>query len=141
MKIRIFAIFKKSLYIAAVEPFLRDNGIEVVATCTNLNLALDHYKNISADLVMMDANWPDIENSPTADLVIQQLKKHNPEVRIIAATNFFDGRMLSKLKAMDIQGYFFKNMDDTLEQIKQCIVHVNDKETYYVTPEILPALR
>ena len=87
--IRIFAIFKKTIYIGALEPFLRTNGIEVVATCSNLALAIDQYKTLRADIVMMDANWPEGLHSLSGDSVIRQLKMVNPGVKIIAATSFF----------------------------------------------------
>jgi CheY-like chemotaxis protein len=143
--IRIFAIFKKTIYISALEPFLQSNGIEVVASCSNLALANDQYKSIKPDIVLMDANWPEGIHSLSGDSVIRQLRLVNPDVRIIAATCFFDSWTLSKLKAQGIQGYFYKNMENTLERIRECILHVNDGERYFaeedgVIRDLSPAL-
>lgn len=129
--IRIFAIFKKTIYLSALEPFLQSNGIEVVASCSNLALAVDQYKRIKADIVLMDANWPEGNHSLSGDSIICQLRLVNPDVKIIAATSFFDSWTLSKLKLLNIHGYIYKNMDDTLEQIKNCILRVHRGETYF----------
>ena len=132
MRIRIFAIFKNPIYISALEPFLRSNGMDVVATCSNINLAIDQYKRLEVDLVMMDYNWRDTD-SDSGESLIRQLKNENPNVRIIVFTSFFDSWVLPKLKMLGVQGYFFKNMEDILEQLKQCILKVSAGEIYYAT--------
>ena len=129
--IRIFAIFKKTIYISALQPFLQNNGIEVVASCSNLALVIDQYRSLNADIVLMDANWPEGIHSLSGDAIICQLKLVNPNVRIIAATSFFDIWTLSKLKRQGIHGYIYKNMEDTMEQIKLCIQNVYRGQNYF----------
>ena len=70
MPIKIFALVKRTIYISAIEPFLRDNGIEIISTCSNSQLAIEYYKKVNADIVLMDVHWSDELNNSTGDSLI-----------------------------------------------------------------------
>lgn len=129
--IRIFAIFKSSIFTTALQPFLRDNGIDIVSSCNNSSLAIGHYKAINPDIVMMDLNWSDTNYSVSGNSLIDQLRQQDPGVRIIGVTNFFDARVLSSLKAQGVQGYFYRCMDNLLEGVKECVETVYEGEAFY----------
>ena len=129
--IEIFAIFKSSIFTTALQPFLRDNGIDIVSSCNNSSLALGHYKAVNPDIVMMDLNWCDTNYSVSGNSLIAQLRQEDPRVRIIGVTNFFDARTISSLKDQSVQGYFYRCMDNLLEGVKECVEKVYEGEGFY----------
>jgi DNA-binding NarL/FixJ family response regulator len=129
--IRIFAIFKSSIFTTALEPFLRSNGIDIVSSCNNSSVAIGHYNAIKPDIVMMDLNWTDTNYSVSGNSLIDQLKQQNPRVRIIGVTNFFDPRTVTNLKDQAVQGYFYRCMDNLLEGVKECVETVYEGERFY----------
>ena len=133
--IRIFTIFKSSIFTTALEPFLRSNGIEIISSCNNSALALDYFKVINPDIVMMDLNWSVGTYSISGESLIQQIQQHEPGVRIIAVTNFFDAQTVSRLKAQSVQGYFYRCMDNLLAEVKDCIERVYEGEGFYANTD------
>ena len=124
--IRVFAIFKNPIFLTALKPFLQSNGIEVVCSSSNSSLALDYYKNIDTDLVMMDLNWPASAYTVSGASLISQLRKQNPNDKIIGFTTFYDAHTASRLNGLALQGYFYKSTDNLLEQLKECIERVHE---------------
>ncbi|MEI9947381.1 MAG: response regulator [Chitinophagaceae bacterium] len=120
--IRIFVIFKSRIFIEAITPFLKECNIEIAGLCLDSFRAVSQYKEINADLVIMDLNWTHQSYTVTGPELIRNLRQYNPDVKIIGVTNFHESRVLDKLSQLCVQAHFSRDMP--LAGIIQCIREV-----------------
>ncbi|MEE9349592.1 MAG: response regulator transcription factor [Flavobacteriaceae bacterium] len=90
--------------------------IKVVATYENAEETLKNIAKDNPDVLLLDINLPDING---IDLCKQLLKKQ-PELKIIALTNFDDTSFAKRMLKNGAHGYLLKNTDklEILEALK-----------------------
>jgi DNA-binding NarL/FixJ family response regulator len=114
--IRIFIVDDHAMVIEGIRSMLLQlEGVEVVGHAMNATSCLGYFINNPADLVLMDINLPDqsgVEVSKT-------LLKRNPDLKIIALTNFDQLTYLQNMRDAGAKGYLLKN--SSLSEIEKAI--------------------
>lgn len=127
----ILAVFKRSTFIQAVQPFLSDHGIKLVFISNNPSDAILRYKSLQPDVVLMDANWPTPFYQISGQTLIKALMECNPGVRIIATTTVHDPVIVALLETIGVRGYFPKVGRDLVSNIIVCIKTVHEGGKFY----------
>jgi len=98
---------------------LETKEINVVGTYKNANDTLGNITKDAPDVLLLDINLPDING---IDLC-KQLLKNNPDLKIIALTNFDETSFVKRILTNGAQGYLLKNTDkkELLEAIKTVV--------------------
>jgi DNA-binding NarL/FixJ family response regulator len=129
--INILAVVKTGVFIDNIAPFLQTNGIEINKTCHYTPGALELYKNLRPDIVIMDSNAKnDVYSIPDATL-IRMLTDQNPSVKIIVMSNLYDPGTASRMHNLNIQGYFYRSINNVTEEMVHCIKTVFNGETCF----------
>ena len=81
--------------------------LQVVGTYENAKQTLDNIESDKPDVLLLDINLPDING---IDLC-KKLLKTNPDLKIIALTNFEDISFVKRMLKNGVHGYLLKNTD------------------------------
>ena len=129
--INILAVVKTGVFIDNIAPFLQTNGIEINKTCHYTPGALELYKNLRPDIVIMDSDAKnDVYSIPDATR-IRMLTDQNPSVKIIVMSNLYDPGTASRMHNLNIQGYFYRSINNVTEEMVHCIKTVFRGETCF----------
>jgi len=79
----------------------------VVGTYQNAEQTLGNIEKDNPDVLLLDINLPDINGIDLS----KQLLKNNPELKIIALTNFEDITFVKRMLKNGVHGYLLKNTD------------------------------
>jgi len=95
--------------------YLEIKGINVVGTGYDGKEAVDLFKKLRPDIVILDMLMPEYDGS----YAISQIKKEDPNAKIIVVSGYYDRY---KLEEIDVAAIFDKpyNIDEILEAIKKC---------------------
>jgi DNA-binding NarL/FixJ family response regulator len=119
--IRVLAVCKTNNFIRFIEPFLSAHGINIAQVCKNSAQASEIYRYVQPDVVIIDANWSNNPRAISSVELIRQLRGLNPNAKIIIATNTYEPNTILRLKEYDIDGYFYRNAEDVINEIAECI--------------------
>ena len=117
MTTRIAITDDHEMVLKGIETILLDTEeINVVGTYKDANDTLKNIIKDAPDVLLLDINLPDING---IDLC-KQLLKNNPDLKIIALTNFDETSFVKRILTNGAQGYLLKNTDknELLEAIK-----------------------
>jgi len=117
MTTRIAITDDHEMVLKGIETMLLDTEeINVVGTYKDANDTLKNIIKDAPDVLLLDINLPDING---IDLC-KQLLKNNPDLKIIALTNFDETSFVKRILTNGAQGYLLKNTDknELLEAIK-----------------------
>lgn len=82
-------------------------GLQVVGTYENAKQTLDNIESDKPDVLLLDINLPDINGIDLS----KKLLKTNPDLKIIALTNFEDISFVKRMLKNGVHGYLLKNTD------------------------------
>ena len=95
--------------------YLEIKGINVVGIGHDGKEAVDLFKKLHPDIVILDMLMPEYDGKYALD----KIKKEDPNAKIIVVTGYHDRY---KLKENEVEAIFDKpyNIDEILEAIKKC---------------------
>jgi len=98
---------------------LETKEVNVVGIYKDAKETLENITKDAPDVLLLDINLPDING---IDLC-KQLLKNNPDLKIIALTNFDETSFVKRILTNGAQGYLLKNTDknELLEAIKTVV--------------------
>lgn len=105
-------------------PLLTPKGISVISVCESNPAAVEEYKKHKPPVVLMDANMGTQPFSFSTPQLIEQLRRINPDVKIIVITNSKEDFIIQQLKNYSISGYFYRSMEHVLDAMVNCIKKV-----------------
>ncbi len=120
MTTRIAITDDHEMVLKGIETMLLDTEeINVVGPYKDANDTLKNIIKDAPDVLLLDINLPDING---IDLC-KQLLKNNPDLKIIALTNFDETSFVKRILTNGAQGYLLKNTDknELLEAIKTVV--------------------
>ena len=124
MNTRILAISKAEVFLDVIKPFLNRNGIEIATVCHRTAYGLEVYESVNPDLVIMDVNWEEDSYSISATELVGRLTERHPSVKIMLMTTMYDKNLFSRIKSEKIAGYFYRTMDNVIEEMVLGITRV-----------------
>ena len=131
--IRVFAIVKSAVFINAIQPYLRANGIDLIAICQNPSAALVSYSKTEADIVLMDIHWNRDYHSISFNQLLENLTEYQPGIKIILVSNAFEPAIDTIKKCKNIRGYFYRAMNNAFGNIVKCFSDVHCGREYFAT--------
>lgn len=106
MDIRILLVDDEPLLIESLEIILNnEDGFKVVGLRNNGRDALDFLKDESVDVMLVDLNMPVMGGIE----LISEVKKINPEIKIVVLTTFYDNENISQALKNGADGYILKD--------------------------------
>ncbi len=119
--IKVFFLCKNDFFFHCIESLLKEEGIVIVGTCKNQQLALEQYISSKADIIVMDGNWPSHGHNGVA--VLTDFLDFNKELKVIVVTGFFEPTLAARMKESGAKGYFYRS-NLQFEVIVACIKQV-----------------
>ncbi len=119
--INVFVLCKNDFFFRAIERILNDGGIYIDCICKKPQTAVEDFINSKADLVVMDANWPDY--SLSGKEIVGNFLLHDINTKIIFVTIYYEPHSIQILTKAGAKGYFFLTAV-TIERITSCIENV-----------------
>jgi len=136
--INTFVLCKNEVFFRTIEKELNKNHICCLDIFKDPETALEQYKKIRTkpDIILLDANW---KKYITADAtIIKQFKNTDSPPKIILVTNYYDELIADKLKELNVQGYFYRNVEN-VKTVIDCIKQVYKGKEYFISkPNDLP---
>ncbi len=124
--IKVFVTDDQELYLEGLVLLLnKQPDIRVVGSALSGYELLQKINTVDADMLLLDVNLPDIGEE---DLIIQ-LRKLNPELKIIYLTMMRGTRYVHKLNKHSIQGYLLKSA--TIQELSEALRKVAEGGTYF----------
>ena len=106
MDIRILLVDDEPLLIESLEIILNnEDGFKVVGLRNNGRDALEFLKDESVDVMLVDLNMPVMGGIE----LISEVKKINPEIKIVVLTTFYDNENISQALKNGADGYILKD--------------------------------
>lgn len=97
----------------------------VVGYLTSASEALKYILNLSVDFLITDIEMPE----KSGIWLIEQTKKHRPEIKIIALTMHNEIPFIKKLYELGVDGYLLKTTSEA--ELRYAIDHVNTKGKHF----------
>lgn len=124
---RVFIVDDHPMVIEGMRSMLQQlPDIEVCGHAMNAASCLGFFVKNSADVVLLDINLPDQNGIE----VCKALLKRNPELKIIALTNFDQLTYLQNMKEAGAKGYLLKNA--SFDEIEKALKAVCDGKEYWL---------
>lgn len=101
-----------------------EKDIKVIATCSNGEIAIEKYRVVKPDVVLMDINMP-VLNGLEA---LEQLKAYDSGVKAVMLTIHQDREYLLRALELGALGYILK--DAEASALIEAIRSVNNNQTY-----------
>lgn len=98
---------------------------KVEKTCSSGSELLDSLPLENIDVLLLDLQLPDIE----PEKLLKQIRKHQPDLKILYLTLVRGNRYFNKLNKLGIQGYLLK--DSPIEILEEAIRTVAEGKTYF----------
>lgn len=102
-----------------------EEGIEVVATCSNGLEVIDFLENNPTDLVLLDLDMPKMNGLECAE----HLKENSPNLPIAILTMHEEKALIEKFITMGVNGYLLKTTDKG--ELVQAIRTMADGRDYF----------
>ncbi len=103
------------------------DDIEVAATLTNGQEAIDQVSGLAPDVVLLDLNMPQVNGLSATEIILER----RPETRILILSMHDSAEYISIALSHGARGYVLK--DVPTDEIKQAIDAVMGGETYLCT--------
>jgi len=114
MIIKIAITDDHKMVLKGITSMLQDTpDLQVVGAYENAQQTLTHIEGDAPDVLLLDINLPDINGIDLS----KKLLKLNPDLKIIALTNFEDISFVKRMLKNGVHGYLLKNTDK-LELVK-----------------------
>src|SRR5579863_1169233 len=124
--IRVFITDDHEIYLEGLSLLLgKQEGIEVVGTCTSGKALLGQVQGLQADILLLDVYLPDLGEEE----ILQQIRAARPDLRVIYLTLLRGTRYIHKLSKYNIQGYVLKNA--SLEELLRALKAVQGGGSYF----------
>jgi two-component system response regulator NreC len=124
--IRVFITDDHEIYLEGLSLLLgKQEGIEVVGTCTSGKALLGQVQGLQADILLLDVYLPDLGEEE----ILQQIRAARPDLRVIYLTLLRGTRYIHKLSKYNIQGYVLKNA--SLEELLRALRAVQGGGSYF----------
>lgn len=114
-------LFRKSLKLL-IASF---GDMEVVAGASNGKELLEMLETISADILLLDLQMPEMDGFETC----RKVNELYPDIKILVLTLMDDAETIREVMKLGIQGYFTKNTDPF--ELKNAILKLNDGGFYF----------
>jgi DNA-binding NarL/FixJ family response regulator len=106
MAIQVFIVDDHPMVIEGLRSMLlQQDKIELMGFATNAASCMGYFVNHKADVVLLDINLPDKNGMELCKLI----KAKQPDVKIIALSNYDQLSYLEQMKANGASGYLLKN--------------------------------
>lgn len=108
-----------------------ESNYDVIGTAATAEIGISLIKKYQPDIVLMDVNMPDVDGITA----IQEIKKFNDSVKIIALTGYDDPDLIFRAMKVGAKGYILKTM--AASQLMLAIEEVSNGKIYL--PSVLAA--
>lgn len=126
MAIRVFIVDDHPMVIEGLRSMLlQQQNIELMGFATNAASCLGYFVNHTADVVLLDINLPDQNGLE----LCKAIKARQPEVKIIALSNYDQLSYIEQMKANGASGYLLKNT--SVNEITSAIQSVMNGGTWW----------
>lgn len=108
-----------------------ESNYDVIGTAATAEIGISLIKKYQPDIVLMDVNMPDVDGITA----IQEIKKFNDSVKIIALTGYDDPDLIFRAMKVGAKGYILKTM--AASQLMIAIEEISNGKIYL--PSVLAA--
>lgn len=115
--INVFVVDDHQIFLDGIVSLLDDEpNIRITGTAHNGKQALERLKNVSADVVLMDINMPEMDGIEAT----KKLKITHPDIKVLMLTMHSEPRFIKECLEIGAKGYVMKNIskDDLLKAIE-----------------------
>ncbi|HPA36603.1 MAG TPA: response regulator transcription factor [Chitinophagales bacterium] len=115
--INVFVVDDHQIFLDGIVSLLDDEpNIRITGTAHNGKQALERLKNVSADVVLMDINMPEMDGIEAT----KKLKISHPDIKVLMLTMHSEPRFIKECLEIGAKGYVMKNIskDDLLKAIE-----------------------
>lgn len=113
------------LYLEGLSLLLEKQGISILFTAQNGQVALENLQKGSPDVLVCDIHLPDME----PEALLKAIREMHPDLPIIYLTLMRGTRHLQKLLRQSIQGYVLKNAP--VQMLLEALQTVNAGGTFF----------
>lgn len=116
-EIKVLVVDDHQIFLDGIVSLLTDEpNIKIVGTAHNGKQAIDHIKNTTTDVVLMDINMPEMDGIEAT----KALRKSHPDLKILMLTMHNEPRFIKECLELGAKGYVLKNIskDDLLKAIE-----------------------
>ncbi len=114
-------LFRKSLKLL-ISSF---GNMEVVAGASNGKELLEKLETVSADILLLDLQMPEMDGFETC----RRVNESYPDIKILVITLRDDAETIREVMKLGVHGYFTKNTDPF--ELKNAILKLNDDGFYF----------
>lgn len=82
-----------------IKDIVEDNGYEVIGYAKDGEEAIEHYKELKPDIVILDIIMPGLNGLETAEI----LKKQDPAVKILMLSSLCDAGTMEEVKSIGVK--------------------------------------
>ena len=105
--VRVLVVDDNYDHAAGIRELIKiESDYEVIGTAISAEIALSYVKKHRPDIILMDINMPDMDGITA----IQEIKKINEKIRIIAVTGYDDPDLIFRAMKVGAKGYILKTM-------------------------------
>ena len=90
-----------------IKDIVEDNGYEVTGYAKNGEEAIELYKELNPDIVILDIIMPGLNGLETAEI----LKKQDPDVKILMLSSLCDSGTMDEVKSIGVKYLIPKPLD------------------------------
>ncbi|HPW86472.1 MAG TPA: response regulator transcription factor [Chitinophagales bacterium] len=115
--INVFVVDDHQIFLDGIVSLLDDEpNIRITGTAHNGKQAQERLKNVSADVVLMDINMPEMDGIEAT----KKLKISHPDIKVLMLTMHSEPRFIKECLEIGAKGYVMKNIskDDLLKAIE-----------------------
>ena len=127
MPIRVLVVDDDIDTVEVFSEFLELKGIEVIAKGHNGKEAAEAYEKFKPDIVLMDVMMPTYDGF----YAIDEIRKKDPNSKIIMVTADLSVKTKEKLKEMDVSGVIFKPYD--IDKVLDVIHSIQNGQTVFLS--------
>lgn len=123
---RILIVDDHELVANGIAKYFEDaEDLQVIATCTDPQIALQQIELLKPDLLISDLDMPGMNGLE----LIALTQKTSPTTKCVLLTMHLSKQLYQKAKQLGIEGYLPKTTDE--EELFLCIAQLRKGKTYY----------
>jgi DNA-binding NarL/FixJ family response regulator len=107
-------------------------GTRVVETVGNGRRLLDRLREVSADLILLDLQMPQLDGLET----LRVLRREFPQVRVLIFTNYNQPKLVQEARSAGARGYLSKNCSSAV--LKEAVMRVSAGGVWFEEPSDVP---
>lgn len=101
------------------------DNMQVVIEASNGKELIEYLKNVSADILLLDLQMPEMDGFEAAGLI----KKSYPDIKILVLTLMNDIDTIKRVIDLGVDGYFTKNTDP--KELSNAILKLDENGFYF----------